>query len=590
MDNGNTANIKEEANSSPAFDTDKRVNGFITALPIKIIAWILFTAVLGAAALGVIAVVFMTGYDFYTLNLTAIIDNFNDIGFNIDIFPSRSAAMSFIETLYNNRIVITLSTVALLVALIFLFVYLLWSSGRSRGDTGVRLCAIDRMPFDLFACVVGFLVFLCLGAAVQIRDYGYYYVYSLGYVVLAAAAILTAALLLMWILVSFSARVKASAAERYGKWWRNTVIYGLAVILWKIVKWALGLLWKFVKWLFKGLGGLFGGIAWLLGKIPMFWKAVAVFSVYSIISAFAIAVPSGGDGVFMWLLLQFAAASLIIFVSWQAHLLSKAGENLAAGELDSRVSTKHMTGGFKRHGENLNHIVDGMEAAVAERLKNERLRTELITNVSHDIKTPLTSIINYTDLLSREELSNETAKGYVEVIARQSQRLRKLTEDVVEASKASSGAIVPELAPTDAAELLTQCAGEYSEKFAAAGIEPVLNVPDKPLIITADGRLLWRVFDNLLGNVVKYSLSGTRVYITAAESGGKTVMSVRNISREPLNISADELTERFVRGDISRSTEGSGLGLSIAQSLTKLMGGELTLHIDGDLFKAQVSF
>ena len=235
-------------------------------------------------------------------------------------------------------------------------------------------------------------------------------------------------------------------------------------------------------------------------------------------------------------------------------------------------------------------LIRGMDAAVARQLKSERMKTELITNVSHDLKTPLTSLISYVDLLKKEGLASENAPGYVEVLDRQSQRLKKLTEDLVEASKASTGNMTVTKEDTDVNLLLSQAAGEYAERLAAAQLTLVTTLTPAEPHIQADGRLLWRVFDNLLSNVCKYAQPGTRVYLSTEVKEGKTQIAFRNVSREPLNISADELMERFVRGDASRNTEGSGLGLSIARSLTELNGGTLELTVDGDLFKATLIF
>ena len=231
-----------------------------------------------------------------------------------------------------------------------------------------------------------------------------------------------------------------------------------------------------------------------------------------------------------------------------------------------------------------------MTRAVEERMRSERFKTELITNVSHDLKTPLTSIVSYVELLKKEDIENPQARSYIEVLDRQSQRLKKLTEDLVEASKASSGAMTVNRERVDLAELLRQCAGEYAERFAAAGVEPVLALPEGDWTVTADGRLLWRVLDNLLQNVTKYAQSGTRCYLELKKTESDTRLEIQNISRQALNIPAEELMERFVRGDASRSTEGSGLGLSIARSLMELMGGGLELLLDGDLFKVTLRF
>ena len=225
-----------------------------------------------------------------------------------------------------------------------------------------------------------------------------------------------------------------------------------------------------------------------------------------------------------------------------------------------------------------------------EQIRSERLKTELITNVSHDIKTPLTSIVNYVDLLSREDIPEGPAREYLEVLRRQSARLRKLTEDLIEASKAATGNIEVHAEPMDVNVLLSQAAGEYEEKLRGLELEPVLTFGSETTEILADGRLLWRVFDNLMSNICKYALPGTRVYLSTAVAKGAVEITFRNISRYPLNITSSELMERFVRGDASRSTEGSGLGLSIAQSLTTLQGGDFDLTIDGDLFKAVLRF
>ena len=231
-----------------------------------------------------------------------------------------------------------------------------------------------------------------------------------------------------------------------------------------------------------------------------------------------------------------------------------------------------------------------MSAAVEERMKSERFKSELITNVSHDIKTPLTSIINYVDLMQAEQIDNPKVQEYLAVLDRQSKRLKKLTNDLVEASKASSGAIQVHFEDVDACELLQQATGEYSERLAASALTPVFSLPEHPVYIHADGALLWRVIDNLLSNICKYALPGTRVYLSAETNGETLTISAKNISRAALNIPPDELMERFVRGDSSRNSEGSGLGLSIARSLTTLMGGTFDLEIDGDLFKAKLSF
>jgi signal transduction histidine kinase len=245
---------------------------------------------------------------------------------------------------------------------------------------------------------------------------------------------------------------------------------------------------------------------------------------------------------------------------------------------------------FKDFGEKLNSIGDGLQNAVNEKVKSERFKTELITNVSHDIKTPLTSIINYVDLLKKEEIKNETAKEYIEVIDRHSERLKKLVEDLVEASKASTGNMTVDFADCNVGVLITQALGEFDERFRKSHISPVLKKSQSDVIIKADARLLWRVFDNLLSNICKYSLPDTRAYLETYVSGNKAFIEFKNISKCEINLDSDELTERFVRGDSSRNTDGSGLGLSIAKSLTELQNGQMDITVDGDLFKVVLQF
>lgn len=241
-------------------------------------------------------------------------------------------------------------------------------------------------------------------------------------------------------------------------------------------------------------------------------------------------------------------------------------------------------------GEHINNITSGLDTALQEKVKSERLKADLITNVSHDIKTPLTSIINYVDLLKRQKIQDPKIAAYLEVLDQKSQRLKTLTEDLVEASKASSGNLKLEVSDINLVELVQQTNGEFEERFALRRLELIQTLPEEIIMIRADGRRLWRVLENLYTNAFKYAQEGSRVYVDVREEGDKAVFTIKNISEKPLNISPDELTERFVRGDVARTTEGSGLGLSIARSLTQLQKGEFIISIDGDLFKAQVAF
>ena len=330
----------------------------------------------------------------------------------------------------------------------------------------------------------------------------------------------------------------------------------------------------------------------LLDFLLRFWAAGLCFlglCLLEFLCAFDAVAYSGG-GILIWFLLKVLQGALVVYVILAMKELRAGGDQLAAGNLDYQVPTDRLYGEFRRHGENLNNLRQGIQHAVEEQMKSERMKTELITNVSHDIKTPLTSIVSYVDLLKKEPMPTDQAKEYLDVLDRQAARLKKLIEDLVEASKASTGSLTVNFQPTDVNVLLSQSAGEYQEKLAARDLTLILTPAEEAPMISADGQLLWRVFENLLSNALKYAMPGTRVYLSCETTDQAVVIAFRNISASPLNISAEELMDRFVRGDASRNTEGSGLGLAIARDLTQLQRGTFALTIDGDLFKATLTF
>ncbi len=299
-----------------------------------------------------------------------------------------------------------------------------------------------------------------------------------------------------------------------------------------------------------------------------------------------------GDAEFSLLLAAADGAALVYFLRKAdgRELILEGLRRITDGELQHQIPLERLTGEQRSIAEYINRIGEGLDAAVDNSLRNERMKTELITNVSHDIKTPLTSIINYIDLLKRENLADPKVCGYLDVLEAKAHRLKVLTEDVVEASKASTGNITLEMTDLNLAEMVHQVIGEFEEKFQEKQLTIMVHFTGELLMIRADGQRLWRVLENIFNNVVKYAMEGTRVYADVNFVEKKAVFSLKNISAQPLNISADELTERFIRGDVSRNTEGSGLGLSIAKSLTELQGGEFRLYLDGDLFKVTILF
>lgn len=331
----------------------------------------------------------------------------------------------------------------------------------------------------------------------------------------------------------------------------------------------------------------------IIKSLPLVWKSALFVLAGIFINWFILVTASPGIGYnggvwVIWFVGAVIVEGVSIYIALCMKKLKVAGECLAAGNLEYEVDDKGLFLDFKEHAENLNSISKGMSKAVEEKMKSERFKTELITNVSHDIKTPLTSIINYVDLISGEEINDEKTRGYIEVLQRQTQKLKKLTDDLVEASKAASGTVKVDIMPCKPSVLMAQAAGEYDSKMKEAELESVIGEMDDNIEIMADGRCMWRIFDNLLNNICKYSQPGTRVYQSLEKIGDKAVITYKNTSKYQLNISEEELMERFVRGDSSRHTEGSGLGLSIARNLVNLQGGNFDIHIDGDLFKVMI--
>ncbi len=447
----------------------------------------------------------------------------------------------------------------------------------------------DRIPADIFFFLMLIIYVATLSGGICIFDELYFTSISLAYTMIMPAVLLTAAsaATLIAAMMSFSVRFKL------GKWWRNSLIYRLYLRLKQLVC-------KCFSWIFGSTVHSAGKIIKKsMRSIGMQWKLTAGFIIIALINFALGAVSELYDYYsYSWgflILLQFicvlfdiAALIVILGVGLMMQVLKKGGQAIADGDANAKIETGHMIWDFKEHAENLNSISSGMMKAVDEKLKSERLKTELITNVSHDIKTPLTSIVNYVDLLKKENPGGRAGE-YIDVLDRQSQRLKKLTEDLIEASKASTGNISVSLSKIDICEIVNQSVAEYEEKLKAADIDAVIETPETPVMAKADGRLLWRTIDNLLSNVCKYSLPGTRMYIIVTDSSAAQVtIHMKNISRERLNIDAGELMERFVRGDSSRTTEGSGLGLNIARSLTELQGGLFSIYIDGDLFKAEI--
>ncbi len=489
-----------------------------------------------------------------------------DVQSGIFVYTYMGPWASLLQFIYKGRYTLIFCAVAGLLFCVADLIFLLCSAGHRQGVEGITLNLQDKIPLDLYLFAVGFTVW-GLAAFIRSVDWNYEW-YDAFLMIVCALVLVLAGLLMLAAVMTLATRVKA------GNLWRNTLLYRF-----------FQLFRRYARKTWSGLTEFFQAIP-LIWRTPLLFCAVTAVNVILAVAAFS----NGSGGAFLiGFLFNLFLLAVCCRVAIDLHKLKKAGEMLAAGDFEYKVTVKNMFLDLRRHAENLNAIGDGMSAAVEQKMKSERLKTELITNVSHDLKTPLTSIVNYVDLMKKEGLTG-TAADYLAVLDRQSQRLKKLTEDLVEASKASTGNIPLILTRTDVAELVNQAVGEYSERLAAAKLEPVVSAPQEEVFVRADGRLLWRVVDNLLSNACKYALTGTRLYIDILPEPTEVIISMKNISREKLNVNADELMERFVRGESSRTTEGSGLGLNIARSLTELQRGNFRLLVDGDLFKAEITF
>ena len=431
---------------------------------------------------------------------------------------------------------------------LFCFCFSMASAGHWQNHEGIHLTWLDKIPADVWIIALPSAFFI-----------GWDTFYSEWGQILFCAALIPVTLLFLCV---FAAQCKAGTVIR------GSLTARVLRLLWRILRGVTLWLWRIVT------------------GIPLVWKTALVTAALAFLEFILYVSPSRDP---LFLVVKVLEILAVLAIALNLRTLEKNGKQLSEGDLSTPVDTKRLFGAFRRYGQAMNRLQSGMESAVQEQMRAERMKTELITNVSHDIKTPLTSIVNYVDLLKKEDIPSPAAREYITVLDRQSKRLKKLTKDLVEASKASSGALPVDLQPTDVSVLFSQITGEYQDRLADCHLTLVTQPPAGQPVVLADSKLLSRVMDNLVSNICKYAMPETRVYVSGVTADGQMTMSFKNISRAELNISPDELMERFVRGDTSRHTEGSGLGLSIARSLVHLMGGTFRLSIDADLFRADVT-
>lgn len=449
-------------------------------------------------------------------------------------------------------------------------VWLTVTAGRRPEDEEIHLNGFDRWYTEIAAgAVIGIWLAgtIISGTLIANSSLGY----SHAVVTVIVTCLICGTYTMAWFLIGYLSLVRRIKA---GTLWKNSLIRTV------------------LKWIGKCSGKLADFARAFSRNTAEKIKVLLVGGAFLFLQFLIIGCGFTGAGVFLMILLIVDAAA-VIFIIRKADgldLIMDGLKKISDGELQYKIKTDTLTGKQKVMAEYINNIGGGLDAAVENSLKKERMQTELITNVSHDLKTPLTSIINYVDLMKRENPTDPKIQEYLRILDEKSQRLKVLTEDVVEASKASTGNIKLEMNDIDFVEMVQQVIGEFEEKFQEKNLTMMVHFTDEPSIIYADGQRMWRVLENVFGNVVKYAMEGTRVYAEISNRNKKVTFSLKNISAQPLNISADELTERFIRGDVARNTEGSGLGLSIAKSLTELQGGEFKLYLDGDLFKVMITF
>lgn len=469
--------------------------------------------------------------------------------------------MLLVDLMLDLRWRLLAAAIASLVMLIALIVYLCMSIGHRREREEVTPNLIDRIPFDLYLAGLMGLVIAVVGIWDWFLEYDSDPTEYVAYFIATLAAVAILASLFISFILTLASRIKCRTL------FKNTLV-------WRIVR------------------GIARFIRMAVNNLPLFWKTgIAItFVLFIEVLALCLADYAGAYDflIFCVIVCNILLIAPILYCVVQFKKLTSAASRIVSGDTAYQIDTTYMVLELKTHAETLNGIREALQRAVDERTKSERFKTELITNVSHDIKTPLTSIINYVDLLGKEELESERAKEYIEVLNRQSARLKKLIEDLLEASKASTGNLAVSLESLDLNLLLSQTTAEFEDKLTAKEIEAVATLAEAPAMVRADGRLLWRVFENLMSNVCKYAQEHTRLYISTEFVDDRVRMTMKNTSKYALNISGEELMERFTRGDASRHTEGSGLGLSIAGSLVELQQGSLHIAIDGDLFKVTV--
>ena len=482
----------------------------------------------------------------------------------VNLYTAYGMNQAMYEYMMQNKNAPIYGIILSLILLAIIAVYLFWAIGHKEGKNGIDLNTIDNIPYEILAiiCIVIATMFLSILANMGgTVDYIILIVGLICYFVCYAACAVMG--------VTTIKRIKAK------KFFKSFLTY-------RIIRWIVNKIRKVINAFQEKTSE----------NRKLFWYYIGFLAV----SVMLISLSVTGIAVILliafWVWAYYKLKEYII----KQEKIKNALKSIYEGKTDIKLEPGELKGVLKEMAIYVNDIAGGFSNAIQESLKSERLKTELITNVSHDIKTPLTSIINYVDLLKKEDIKDEKVKEYIDILEQKSQRLKKLIEDLVEASKVSSGNVKLNIEAISIKELFQQTIGEFKDRFEEKGLKIEVQMPNEGAKVKADSRYLYRVIENLFSNITKYALENSRVYIDVKEGkknkeGKETFhISIKNISKEKLNISSDELMQRFVRGDRARHTEGSGLGLSIAKSLTELQGGKFDITIDGDLFKVDMEW
>ena len=509
-------------------------------------------------------------------------------GYQVNVWVSRSHTSYYgnnglspntMKWLFAAKYPLIVIAAGSLLLFVIAFIFLLSIAGKDPKTGEVNPRALNKLPLDLYlAAAAGITVLGCVCAYELLEMLFGKNSYNVLMVVLLCGCGIIVATADVGFFMALAAQCKLTG----GYWWRHSISAKVLKLIWKGMRTVFGWFGKAFRFCGRCISKFFA-------VIPVIWEWLLIGFVLALGLLITILITFETD--FILVLLWWCGVGVVVigYGGWCYGTIRKGIRRMKEGSLEEKIDTRYMFGSFKAIAEDLNALADVAMIAAEKQLKSERMKTELITNVSHDIKTPLTSVINYVDLLQQPHTEEEGTQ-YLEVLSRQSARLKKLVEDLMDMSKASTGNMPVYITSVDAVETVNQALGEFADKLENARLTPVFRSPDNQLCMKADGRLTWRVLSNLLSNVVKYALPGTRVYINLLRLDKQVVLSVKNISREELNISAEELTERFVRGDASRNTEGSGLGLNIAQNLMHLQRGSMDITVDGDLFKVTLTF